>query len=36
MLIETEKSEGCEKRGAIVPDPLDTMNLQTLRRLRDA
>ncbi len=35
MLIETEKSEGCEKRGAIVPDPLDTMNLETLRRLRD-
>src|SRR6185503_14030523 len=36
MLIETEKSEGSEKRGAIVPDPLDTMNLQTLRRLRDS
>jgi deoxyribonuclease IV len=35
MLIETEKSEGCEKRGAIVPDAFDTMNLQTLRRLRD-
>jgi deoxyribonuclease-4 len=34
ILIETEKSPGCETRGAIVPDPLDTMNLQTLRRLR--
>ena len=34
MLIETEKSEGSEKRGAIVPDPLDTMNLEALRRLR--
>jgi deoxyribonuclease IV len=34
ILIETEKSKDCDKRGAIVPDPLDTMNLQTLRRLR--
>src|SRR5687767_11811360 len=34
ILIETEKSPGSEKRGAIVPDPLDTMNLETLRRLR--
>ena len=34
MLIETEKSPGSEKRGAIVPDPLDMMNLETLRRLR--
>ena len=35
LLIETEKSKHCDRRGAIVPDPLDTMNLQTLRRLRD-
>jgi deoxyribonuclease-4 len=35
ILIETEKSKGCEKAGAIVPDPLDTQNLNTLRRLRD-
>jgi deoxyribonuclease-4 len=34
ILIETEKSRGCEKAGAIVADPLDTMNLETLRRLR--
>jgi deoxyribonuclease-4 len=36
ILLETEKSKGCETRGAIVPDPLDTMNLETLRRLRGA
>ncbi len=35
ILIETEKSKGSETRGAIVADPLDTMNLETLRRLRD-
>jgi deoxyribonuclease-4 len=34
ILIETEKSPDCDRRGAIAPDPLDTMNLQTLRRLR--
>jgi len=34
MLIETEKTAGAEKRGAIVPDPLDVQNLETLRRLR--
>jgi deoxyribonuclease-4 len=33
MLIETEKSETREKQ-RIVPDPLDSMNLETLRRLR--
>jgi deoxyribonuclease-4 len=36
ILIETEKSAEAEKRGAIVPDPLDTANLETLRRLRSA
>lgn len=36
MLIETEKSKGRESAGAIVEDPLDARNLQTLRRLRDA
>lgn len=35
ILIETEKSKGCEKAGAIIADPLDMQNLQTLRRLRD-
>jgi deoxyribonuclease-4 len=35
MLIETEKSKGRESAGAIVEDPLDARNLQTLRRLRD-
>jgi deoxyribonuclease IV len=35
MLIETEKSSGAEKRGAIVADPLDMKNLSTLRRLRN-
>ena len=34
LLIETEKSTGSGKGGAIVADPLDTMNLETLRRLR--
>jgi deoxyribonuclease-4 len=34
ILIETEKSHGAERRGAIVADPLDTKNLDTLRRLR--
>ena len=36
MLIETEKTHGAEKRGAIVADPLDVRNLETLRRLRSA
>ena len=36
ILIETEKAPGSEKRGAIEADPLDTMNLATLRRLRDS
>lgn len=36
ILIETEKSKGCEKAGTIVADPLDIKNLATLRRLRDA
>ena len=36
LLIETEKSKDSERRAAITPDPLDTMNLQTLRRLRDS
>ncbi|MBI4262848.1 MAG: deoxyribonuclease IV [Acidobacteria bacterium] len=35
ILIETEKSKGWEKARTIVADPLDTMNLETLRRLRD-
>ena len=35
MLIETEKTHGIEKRGAIVADPLDVKNLDTLRRLRN-
>jgi deoxyribonuclease-4 len=34
MLIETEKSRGCEKAGAIVEDPLDRENLARLRALR--
>jgi hypothetical protein len=34
-LIETEKTHGVEKRGAIVADPLDMKNLETLRRLRE-
>ena len=33
MLIETEKSETREKM-RVTPDPLDVMNLETLRRLR--
>jgi deoxyribonuclease-4 len=35
ILIETEKSKDCEKRGTIMEDPLDMRNLGTLRRLRD-
>lgn len=35
MLIETQKSRGVERAGAIVEDPLDKRNLETLRRLRD-
>jgi deoxyribonuclease-4 len=34
LLIETEKSRGCEKPNTIVADPLDMKNLETLRRLR--
>ena len=34
ILIETEKSKGSEKAGAIVADPLDMKNLEVLRRLR--
>jgi deoxyribonuclease-4 len=34
ILIETEKTHGVEKKGAIVADPLDMENLETLRRLR--
>ena len=36
LLIETEKTHGAEKKGAIVADPLDVRNLETLRRLRTA
>jgi deoxyribonuclease IV len=36
ILIETEKSWGSEKAGALVADPLDVKNLETLRRLRGA
>jgi len=36
ILIETEKTHGAEKKGAIVADPLDVRNLETLRRLRTA
>lgn len=36
ILIETEKSKGAEKAGTIVADPLDTRNLETLRRLRSS
>jgi len=35
ILIETEKTHGAERKGAIVADPLDVRNLETLRRLRD-
>ena len=35
ILIETAKSRGSERPGAIVEDPLDVRNLGTLRRLRD-
>jgi len=34
ILIETEKTHGTERKGAIVADPLDVRNLETLRRLR--
>jgi deoxyribonuclease-4 len=36
LLIETEKSEGTWKAGAILEDPLDRKNLDTLRSLRDS
>ena len=36
ILIETEKSKGSERAGAIVSDPLDVKNLETLRRLRSS
>jgi deoxyribonuclease-4 len=35
MILETEKSEGREK-GKVVVDPLDEMNLNTLRSLRNS
>ena len=35
ILIETEKSKGCEKAGTIVEDPLDKKNLAVLRELRE-
>jgi deoxyribonuclease IV len=34
ILIETEKSEGLQKRGVIEADPMDVKNLETLRSLR--
>jgi deoxyribonuclease-4 len=34
LLIETEKSPGTERKGTIVPDPLDMKNLDTLKQLR--
>jgi len=34
ILIETEKTKASGKPGAIVADPFDTQNLDTLRRLR--
>ena len=34
VLIETEKSQGAERRGTIQADPFDLQNLATLRRLR--
>ena len=34
ILIETAKTHGAERKGAIVADPLDIRNLETLRRLR--
>jgi len=34
ILIETEKTPGVERKGAMVTDPLDMKNLDTLRRLR--
>jgi deoxyribonuclease IV len=35
ILIETEKSESCNKPNLLVADPLDVRNLNTLRHLRD-
>ena len=35
MLIETQKSRGAERAGAVVEDPLDRRNLETLRKLRE-
>lgn len=34
MVIETEKTPGWERRALATPDPLDTANLDALRRLR--
>ena len=34
LLLETEKTKGFEKESLTTPDPLDTKNLETLRRLR--
>jgi deoxyribonuclease IV len=34
ILIETEKERSSEKAGAIIADPFDVKNLETLRRLR--
>jgi deoxyribonuclease-4 len=34
ILIETEKSKGCERAGMILEDPFDMKNLATLRTLR--
>jgi deoxyribonuclease-4 len=36
ILIETEKTPDLHKPGSIVADPLDVMNLETLRRLRSS
>ena len=36
LLIETEKSPASSRAGAIVIDPLDVKNLETLRRLRSS
>jgi deoxyribonuclease IV len=35
ILIETAKSEDLQRAGVIAADPLDTKNLETLRRLRN-
>jgi deoxyribonuclease-4 len=34
ILIETEKSSGCERRNVLMADPLDVKNLEVLRALR--